>query len=668
MKTMRQLPAKRWHVLVLMLWVMTGVAADSDVNQTQAAESLPSGQVSTADSTVLGRLISPLKVWVGRHTGLTILLLTIILLLAWFRNKIRDAATEKIQPIIAQHIAGVFSRVGAHRTLLGKYRQALQDRLQSGGLRRGPLGEGIDLEKNYVALDLSKSEQRPPDTDEEQEAPIPMGLEAPEMERVDVHDVLTDETNYGNRIAIIGDPGSGKTTLMQYLAYQCAKEEGIKPIPALIPLTAYLQHGALGIRAYLETDFAESGFPRARGFIDEALKRGDFLILFDGFDEVEMGRRAELKRHIITLANNRAYLQNKFVIASRPVRDATFDTFRHLEVMPLTPDQRRRFLQSRMDDGPESGLHAEKCAELVGAIEANPSVRKLAENPLLLTFLYHVYKYNLELPRRRVELYRLAIDLMLDWDIQTNRPTPLQVKYREAKKEVLRKVAHYFHTHQRRELPEKELLQQVDRYLPDALRERFTAKTLMLDIENSSGILRHRTAESYQFIHLTFQEYLTADYVNINRDEEVPQLLPLLRDAWWREVTLLLASRMGNATPLVRHILDYGQGVVDEAERFSYLFIAFSCLFEAQVDVNARDEVLAAWVQLPHHQILEVTQRILGAIEPGNEAMESLLVNILDSRHESVRRWGFKFLKDYPQLVEASARLTERIAARRRAV
>ena len=38
--------------------------------------------------------------------------------------------------------------------------------------------------------------------------------------RINVDQVLMDEENYGNRIAIIGEPGTGKTTLLNHLAYQ----------------------------------------------------------------------------------------------------------------------------------------------------------------------------------------------------------------------------------------------------------------------------------------------------------------------------------------------------------------------------------------------------------------------------------------------------------------
>lgn len=265
------------------------------------------------------------------------------------------------------------------------------------------------MERNYIPIELSKEEYKNPETEysfgsQPQKQTRPYTEEA-KRERIKVRGVLDDEAKYGNRIAIIGDPGAGKTTLMQYLAYQCTKREGYKLIPALITLTTYVGSKTKNLRLYLETRFEENSFPKAKDYIERQLKAGEFLILFDGFDEVDIGTRKEIRRQIEDFANNAAYLQNKFVVTSRPIRDAVFENFRHLEVMPLTPEQRKTFLESKIDDSPKSEFNAQRCDKLVKAIEEHNRIRRLAENPLLLTFLYHVYKYNLEIPRRRVELY-----------------------------------------------------------------------------------------------------------------------------------------------------------------------------------------------------------------------------------------------------------------------
>jgi len=655
MKTGEQIAAKTWYLIILILLVM--VSAYGDLNAQNAAK--PDSTSSTSiESSQQQKQTNPLKElkdaiegWIRTHTLAAIIWMIIAPVGAWLlKDIIKKIVADELTPLFKRIFTGILIRFGGYNRLLKNYHESLHMKLQEVGLTQQLLGEGVDMERNYIPIELSKEEYKNPETkrpsDFQPKKQTLSRTEEAKRERVEVRDVLDDEENYGSRIAIIGDPGAGKTTLMQYLSYQCTKREGCKLIPVLITLTTYVGSKVKGFRLYLETLFADNGFPKAQEYIERQLKSGEFLILFDGFDEVEISARNETRRQIEDFTNNAAYLQNKFVVTSRPIRDAVFDNFRHLEVMPLTPEQRRGFLESKVDNSPNSDFNSQKCTELVEAIESYDRIRKLAENPLLLTFLYYVYKYNLELPRRRVELYRQSVNLMLDWDIKTGRPTHIKVKDRDAKKEVLKKVAYYYHTDETRYLPEAELFVEVNKHLPDSLKENFTAEEFVREIENSSGILRHRTAESYQFIHLTFQEYLTADYINDNRDAEIPKLMKVLHNSWWREVILLLAGIMGNATPLVSSILNYRQGLSGESEKSSCTFIAVSCLSQAEVDDDIRNKVIDALTTIPYNQAFDFIENIFDE----NEEVKTFLLDILNNPHEALQNWGLGFLNDYPQL------------------
>jgi predicted NACHT family NTPase len=354
-------------------------------------------------------------------------------LLAWvLKDIIKKHLEEIFKPFCNRFITTCLVSVGAYHAARNRYLATLRNRLKKGGYTQQLLGEGVDLDHNYIQIQLSKEEYKHPETipaisSAQQQTPSVL----PKIERLEVSEVLANEEQYGNCIVIIGDPGAGKTTLMQYLAYQCAKHQGAKSIPALITLSVYVKHGARSLTAYLAVLFEENAFQKAENYIEGQLKEGNFLLLLDGFDEIDIERRSSLRREIEALASNVEYANNKIIVTSRPIRDAVFDEFRHLEVMPLTSEQRQRFLENKVDNRVDSSFTADRCAQLSRAIEEHDRLRKLAENPLLLTFLYHVYKYNLDLPRRRVELYRLAIDLMLDWDIKTGRPTHIKVKDRD---------------------------------------------------------------------------------------------------------------------------------------------------------------------------------------------------------------------------------------------
>jgi formylglycine-generating enzyme required for sulfatase activity len=126
-------------------------------------------------------------------------------------------------------------------------------------------------------------------------------------------------------------------------------------------------------------------------------------------------------------------------------------------------------------------------------------------------------------------------------------------------------------------------------------------------------------------------------------------------------VTSLLAGIMGNATPLVQQILDYKQNISDDSEKHVCLFIAFVCAYEAEVDKAVREMVFEQFTDLEYDQAADVMQSVIGPIEAGNEELETLLLDILQSSHEKVQVWGLGFLADYPQLFKESEQLIKRI-------
>ncbi|MFB9848815.1 NACHT domain-containing protein [Micromonospora andamanensis] len=213
----------------------------------------------------------------------------------------------------------------------------------------------------------------------------------------------------------------------------------------------------------------------------------------------------------------------------------------------------------------------QEAQRLSTSILKNSRVRALASNPLLLTTLLLVKRWVGQLPRRRSVLYDKAIEvLLMTWNSEGHEPIDPeealpQLAYAAysmmdegATRVTSDQLAHLFNS-ARRDLPEE--LSYAKMPVHEFIRrveERSSLMTLGGYIVDE-GKLR----PTYEFKHLTFQEYLAALAIAKGwlpariRDEDVLSLLePRLTEGGWEEVvtlTAVLSSR--NAPKIVRRLI-----------------------------------------------------------------------------------------------------------------
>jgi hypothetical protein len=394
--------------------------------------------------------------------------------------------------------------------------------------------------------------------------------------------------------AVIGGPGSGKTTLARNTALRMCKRgwwlRPRQPLPILLYLrdhTADPTGDDIPDLATVATSVDWLDGKIRVSWLERRLESGKCVVLLDGLDEVaDEGDRARVvawvRRQI------RQHPANTFVITSRPegyetnpLADADV-----LQVRRFTGEQISRFLhgwyrafETRAHDSTDPAVQARaerEATKLLKRLRLQPALYDLAANPLLLTMIASVHRLRGELPGSRAELYAEMCDVLVHRRYEDRNISDGIGLNGEQKERVLRSLAFNMMCRKIRDISVAEAhaaVRDVLRRVTDDISPQ-----AFLEAIRRSGLLVEREHSVYAFAHQTFQEYLAAAQIKERRRERL--LTEHVDDSWWRE-TILLWTAGADATPVIDACL--------ASSTVPALALAFDCEEEAaEVDPETR--------------------------------------------------------------------------------
>lgn len=403
----------------------------------------------------------------------------------------------------------------------------------------------LDLERNYISLKVHSFvhyKQKEPD-------------EKIRSEKLDVLEVMKEHRH----LVILGGPGAGKTTLMQWLllkyAYGQMKEElGETLIPVFIALRS-LESGQSVDDLLLEV-LNQHHFKKGDSFIRKQMEKGKCLLIFDGMDEIIDETTRKKFIHDICNTYGNLYGKSRIIITSRTEgypNDPFPGSFREREILDLDMEQVRNFIHGilKQEDKPEG---------LIQQIEKSEGLKKFATNPLMLSLLTFVYQESYQkLPGDRVKVYNKCMQLMLQDRDASKGIYEYRNKFDADDKELLlRKLSFYYAERNKWWFTEEELLENWKENLPPNLKESYLKK-LLKEVCKANGILKHLYGKSISFLHRTFQEYYAAKEMcqqeQILFAKENKDIYPQMAKKERHEITLFLVGMMEDSSHFIKQIL-----------------------------------------------------------------------------------------------------------------
>jgi hypothetical protein len=333
----------------------------------------------------------------------------------------------------------------------------------------------------------------------------------------------------GNRIRVVGDPGSGKSSLVKRLFRDACSSAVERPRKGRLPILVELRN--LEVDDGVEDKGLGDWFLRelrSRAELSKVYEMGEcfdacagtegLLVLLDGLDEVSSSAYPRVSEAIRGLGDKLYHLGEKNVAIltmrsqfHQQIRDDYRDAFpRVLSLRPFSPSDIYEFLTRRpFDSGSQQSV-----SRIYKNLTDRPTLREMCSNPLVLSNYVAEDQSSVQaVPHEtRTEFYKkVAEELIIKRRLKQTGRGKAPTKRREQRERILGRLAleHLLDPNQ-----PANLLSWADalRVVGDVLScDQQAAASRFREIAKDTGLVsEEREGETFRFIHLTLCEFLAA--------------------------------------------------------------------------------------------------------------------------------------------------------------
>ena len=429
--------------------------------------------------------------------------------------------------------------------------------------------EAVNLPDTFVPLDISVNERGKNQGHEDS------GSRTSDL---NPEDALVYAVEQSLMLLIIGEPGSGKTTIIKHFALNSEiKLPGFTfPVPVLyMPLSRMLTVDVenTSLAEELSSCF-KPHLKIAETFFEDCLNNAKTLVLLDGLDEIsDEEQRVKVCKWVSDAS--KTWSKAFFVITTRDKgygekeQNALKIDKEIAYVKRFSEEQQRLFLQKwfraaflrdlfrdikkpSKSQKTKKEQEADETADALMAYLALPESKGLSDDlagiPLLLQLMAILWKQSKKIPGNREKIYSVALDYLLFYREDEKDITPPLLPETESKK-ILKPVSLWMQDrnedyadtekfHDRMQL-------EVDN-LDYQYRSKYSAAKICKNLVERAGVLG-KSGSTYMFSHKTFREYLAGlrlvDCITfeVGRIENMVEQVGV---SWWDEPLLFFVAQV----------------------------------------------------------------------------------------------------------------------------
>lgn len=453
-----------------------------------------------------------------------------------------------------------------------------------------------------------------------------------------------------HRLAILAKPGGGKSTLIKRIAVAYAfpnRREAVNDgLPNYKWFPIFIRCRELGEKVTSSITDIISNIPNraeishcSKQFtllVSDALQKGSALLLVDGLDEIAEDRNRiafvnQLRTFIATYPNINMIVTSREA-GFRVVAGSLATYCLHYSLSKLNnseiEDLTVKWHKAIIDDSEKTINEAKSLASL---IIKDRRIKVLAENPLLLTTLLFVKRWVGYLPTKRSVLYQEMIKLLLvTWNVEGHEQLDI-----DETEPQLAFVAFWMTSNGKQTITEDELkdcLFSARKQMPAILGyTTISVPNFIKSVESRSSLLimsgysrleNEEITPVYEFLHLSFQEYLTAKAIAekyLPEKEAKKSILKILRphiekENWKEVIPLVAVLAKKDNQELIEYLINQSKKITEEdktsqlaSEKTHPAFLLGSCIAN-EIQINpALLETAIEWFAKSYYSISEET-------------------------------------------------------------
>lgn len=323
---------------------------------------------------------------------------------------------------------------------------------------------------------------------------------------------------YNNRIFIVDNAGMGKSTIMKFLFINLINKS--YGIPFFIKLrklpkdTTIIEYLLSEIEDISDTMSME----RKKAFLKYLISNGDCIFFFDGYDEILL----DDKKQITTTLQNfiKKAHKNTYIISSRKEEQLAsfYDEFCFFYIEQLKKEEAFTLLR-KFDN---NGMLSKKIIEKLNEESSIEIILEFLGNPLMVSLLYTAYKYENDIPLRKIEFYNQVYKALYSNHDLTKGDNYVHQKHSKLSLSDFEKVLRYlgfyslFSNHKTNVFNKDNLVKLIDDIKNKLAITGFESKFDTEDFINDLLItvpLFIEEGHDYKWVHKSFAEYFAAKYI-----------------------------------------------------------------------------------------------------------------------------------------------------------